>query len=99
MEELGIPYSGPITLFVDNRSAIDYAKNSTSHGRAKHIDIQHHFVREKLISKEIEINYCPTDDNLADVLTKALPTPKHDIFITRMHMATELRGSVVITPD
>jgi hypothetical protein len=87
MRELGIPYSGPTTLRVDNKSAIDYSRNSTNHSRAKHIDIQHHFIHEKLISREIEIQYCATDDNLADVFTKGLPQPKHWDLVTRLGMA------------
>ena len=50
--ELGIPYSGPTILKVDNQGAIAYSYNAINHGRTKHIDIQHHFVREKLISNE-----------------------------------------------
>ena len=85
--ELGIPYSGPTTLNVDNQGAIDYSNNSINHGRTKHIDIQHHFVREKLISNEIEIQYCATENNLADLFTKALPKPRHEDLVKRLGMA------------
>jgi transposase InsO family protein len=85
--ELGIPYFGPTILNVDNQGAIDYSYNAINHGRTKHIDIQHHFVREKLISNEIRIQYCATDDNLADLLTKALPKPKHEDLVKRLGMA------------
>jgi hypothetical protein len=85
--ELGIPYSGPTILNVDNQGAISYSYNAINHGRTKHIDIQHHFIREKLISNEIHIQYCATDDNLADLLTKALPKPKHDDLVKRLGMA------------
>lgn len=92
--ELGLPYSGPTTLYVDNRSAIDFSKNSGFHARSKHIDIQHHFVREKIISNEITIIHCASEDNLADILTKALPMPKHQDLTTRLGMTSELQGSV-----
>jgi hypothetical protein len=85
--ELGIPYPGPTTLQVDNQGAINYSNNAINHGRTKHIDIQHHFVREKLVSNEIQLQYCATDDNLADILTKALPKPKHDDLVKRLGMA------------
>ena len=85
--ELGIPYSGPTILKVDNQGAIAYSYNAINHGRTKHIDIQHHFVREKIISREVDIQYCATDDNLADLLTKALPKPKHEDFVNRLGMA------------
>jgi hypothetical protein len=85
--ELGIPYSGSTTLNVDNQGAINYSNNAINHGRTKHIDIQHHFVREKLVSNEMRLQYCATDDNLADIFTKSLPKPKHDDFIKRLGMA------------
>ena len=85
--ELGIPYSGPTKLNVDNQGAIDYSINAINHGCTKHIDIQHHFVCEKIISNKIHIQYCAMDDNLADILTKALPKPKHEDLVRRMGMA------------
>jgi hypothetical protein len=68
--ELGIPYPGPTTLHVDNQGAINYSNNAINHSRTKHIDIQHHFVCEKLVSNEMQLQYCTTDDNLADIFTK-----------------------------
>ena len=53
-------------------------KNPTHHSRTKHIDMQHHFICEKLESGEITLKYCPTEDMVADVLTKALAkNPTH----------------------
>ena len=95
LAELGIPYK-LTTLNVDNQAAIDYINNSGHHTRSKHIDIQHHFVHEKLISNEIYVQYCATDDNLANILTKALPKPKHQYLMERLGIASELRGSSVI---
>ena len=69
--KLGIPYSGPTILKVDNQGTIAYSHNATNHGRTKYIDIQHHFMHEKIISHKVDIQYCATDDNLADLLTKA----------------------------
>jgi hypothetical protein len=92
--ELGLPYSGPTTLYVNNRSAINFSKNSGFHAQSKHIDIQHHFVCEKIISNEITIIHCASEDNLANILTKALPMPKHQNLTTRLGMTLELQGSV-----
>ena len=76
--ELDIPYSGvwglecrPITLNVDNQGAIDYSNNAINHSCTNHIDIQHHFVHEKIVSNKIKIQYCANKDNLANLLTKA----------------------------
>jgi hypothetical protein len=53
--ELGIPYFRPTILNVDNQGAIDYSYNAINHSCTKHIDIQHHFIHEKLIFNEIGI--------------------------------------------
>ena len=85
--ELSIPYSGPTTLNVDNQRAINYSNNAINHDCTKHINIQHHFVCEKLISNKIEIQYCATKDNLADLFMKALPKPKHKELVKQLGMA------------
>src|SRR5271163_474887 len=69
-------YITATTIYEDNQSSIALAKNPVHHARTKHIDIQHHFIREKVDSKEIELIYLPTDDMHADTLTKPLPFPK-----------------------
>src|SRR4030095_14495405 len=69
----------PTTLNVDNMGAISYSTNAIHHARTKHIDIQHHFIREKIVSNEIEIQHCASEDNLADLLTKALTAPVKDV--------------------
>ena len=85
--ELGIPYSGPTILNDNNQGAIDYSINAINHSHTKYIDIQHHFVHEKLISNEIEIQYCATEDNLADLFMKALPKPRHKDLVKQLGMA------------
>ena len=71
--ELGNPPEGPTTIFEDNQSTIAMAKNPQFHGRAKHIDIRHHFVREQVSDGTIKLTYCPTGEMVADMLTKGLP--------------------------
>ena len=63
----------PTTIYVDNQGAIDLSKDSRHHGRTKHIDIQHHFIRERIEDQTFEIVYCPSNLMLADGLTKPLP--------------------------
>lgn len=59
-------------IFEDNQSAICMAKNPQFHGRAKHIDIKFHFVREQVSKGIIKLEYCKTEDMIADMLTKGL---------------------------
>ena len=62
----------PTVIFEDNQSTIAMAKNPQFHGRAKHIDIRHHFVREQLAHGTIQLEYCPTTEMTADIFTKGL---------------------------
>lgn len=60
-------------LMVDNQSAIKLTKNPELHKRSKHIDIRHHFIREKYSQGSFVLSYVDTDNQIADILTKALP--------------------------
>lgn len=67
-----------IPLFSDNQSAITIAKNGLLNARTKHIDLRYHFIREVLDSGRATLDYCPTNDMVADLLTKALVRRKVD---------------------
>ena len=62
----------PTLIFEDNQSAIAMTKNPQFHGRAKHIDIKHHFIRQLVAQGTIVLEYCPTVEMAADMLTKGL---------------------------
>jgi hypothetical protein len=72
MKELKCEPSKPLVLRIDNKSAISLAKNPISHGRSKHIETKYHFIREQVSNGVIEVQYCPTELQLADGFTKAL---------------------------
>ena len=74
-EILGVN-NGSIPLLCDNEGAIRLVKNPEFHQRTKHINIKYHFLREKYQDKEIEIVYTSTENQLADLFTKPLPTPR-----------------------
>lgn len=74
-EILGVN-NGSTPLLCDNEGAIRLVKNPEFHQRTKPIDIKYHFIREKHQDKEIEIVYAPTENQLADLFTKPLPTPR-----------------------
>ena len=78
--ELGNPPEGPTIILEDNQSAIAMAKNPQFHGRAKHIDIRHHFIREQVSDGIIELKYCPTQEMVADMLTKGLAQQRFCLF-------------------
>lgn len=74
--ELGQP-DEPVLINVDNQSCMALAKNPEFHARSKHIDIQYHFIREKVEGGIVKLEFCPTQKMVADVLTKAIPSEKH----------------------
>lgn len=69
---------GPVLLYVDNKSAINLAKNPVFHGRSKHIDIRYHFIRDCVERGDIKLEYVKTQEQRADTLTKALPIVKFE---------------------
>lgn len=67
-----------VSLCIDNRSAIDLAKNPVFHGRSKHIDIRFHFIRGCVERGEVILKHVSSHEQRADVLTKALTTIKFE---------------------
>ena len=61
-----------IPLYCDSTSAINMALNEGNHGHAKHIEIKHHFIRDHVAKKDIELISVQPHDQLADILTKPL---------------------------
>ena len=66
----------PTVIFEDNQSTIAKAKNPQFQGRAKHIDIHHHVVREQLAHRTIQLEYCPTTEMTAGIFTKGLDSER-----------------------
>ena len=77
----------PTTLFSDNKSAIELTKDHQYHPRTKHIDIQFHFIHYIVKDGSIRLIYCPTDDMIADTLTKALPSTKSKHFASEFGLS------------
>ena len=84
MSDVGLEQEKSTLVMCDNQGAIALVKNPTHHSRSKHIDIQHHFIREKVEEVLIELKYVPTEHMVADVLTKALAKPRHEDLCKRM---------------
>jgi hypothetical protein len=62
----------PIILYEDNQGAMKIAENNMFSKRTKHIDIRYHYIRELVQNNQIILNYCPTEEMIADTLTKGL---------------------------
>lgn len=72
LQELDIPISLPVAIYCDNTAAIQIASNLVFHKRTKHIDIDCHFIREKIQGGSPSIKHLSTTEQPADVLTKGL---------------------------
>ncbi len=68
--------NAPVVIYCDNMSTILIANNSIYHARTKHIEVHYHFIKEKVLAKEIDLIHVNTKDQVADIFTKALSTYK-----------------------
>ncbi|KHN20487.1 Copia protein, partial [Glycine soja] len=59
-------------LRIDNKSAIDLAKHPIAHGRSKHIKVKYHFLRDQVNKNKLALEHCRTEEQFANMLTKAL---------------------------
>lgn len=80
-DELDPKLAKTIKLHCDNRSAIDLAESDRFSNRTKHIDIRHHYLREKIQEGSISIEFVPTEEMVADNLTKAVTNEKHQFCV------------------
>jgi len=69
--------SNTVEIFEDNQSAIHLSSDNIFSHRTKHIEVRYHFIREKVLNKDIKLTYCPTDLMIADIFTKPLDRVKH----------------------
>ena len=72
LNKIGYEQDGPSLISSDNQSAISLAKNPVFHQRTKHVEIQAHFIREKVLDDIIHLEYCPSTVNFTDLFTKPL---------------------------
>lgn len=87
LEDLKIPVQRPIELLCDNQSAISIAHNPVQHDRTKHIEIDRHFLKEKLDSGLLNISYVPSKCQVTDILTKGLPTAQYEDLVSKLGMS------------
>ena len=80
LEDIGEKQTEPTKVHCDNQSAVKLEHNPVYHARTKHIELQHHFIREKIESKKIKLIYCNTSDNVADIFTKHVGKIHFEIF-------------------
>lgn len=70
--ELGISLEQPYALWCDNLGAACLASNPMFHACTKHIEIEVHYARKQVLSKEVDVRFVPSQEQTIDVHTKAL---------------------------
>lgn len=82
LEDLGIECSKPILC--DNRATIQITQNPVQHDRTKHVEIDRHFIREKLDQKIIRFPFVKFENQLADILTMAVSGRTFNVVIDKL---------------
>ena len=88
LSELHIPFTKPIRLFEDSQSTIKIVRNPELHGRAKHISIRVHFLKERVEDQTFHVLYVTTHEQIADIFTKALKSPLFTTLRTKLRIRT-----------
>jgi hypothetical protein len=91
LQELHAPISSATIIFCDNVSAVYMTANPVHHRPTKHIEIDIHFVREKVALGQVRVLCVPSSLQFADIMTKGLP----------VQLFTDFRSSLCVrnTPD
>ena len=85
-----------VVIYCDNLSSIQLARNPVFHARTKHIEVHYHYVRERVLAGDIDLVYVSTEEQVADIFTKALGAEKLRCFQTMLglYAMESSRGSV-----
>ena len=97
LQELGVFLKAPPTLWCDNISATYLTANSVFHARTKHIEIDLHFVRDKVASGCLTVKFISSKDQVADVFTKPLVSTRFALLrdnLTVRVLPLRLRGPI-----
>jgi hypothetical protein len=95
VEDLGMEVCKPIKVYCDNQSTISMTKNPVFHSRSKHIDIRHHFIRELVQQEFLFFEFCKSEDQLADIFTKALPKDRLEALRSQLGiLKLDIKGEI-----
>ena len=86
LEELHIKVKLPIKLYCDNKATISISHNPVQYDKIKHIEVDRHFIKEKIEKGTICMTYIPTREQLADIFTKGLQRSSFEDFIYKLDM-------------
>jgi hypothetical protein len=88
LEDLGMPVDGAIPILNDNRGAVLLSNHPHDHGTSKHFEIRTGYLRQETQNDRIKIEHVGTTDNIADGLTKSVPTARHLMLSEKLGMSS-----------
>lgn len=86
LEELKMKIEFPMSLYTDSKAAIDISHNPVQHHRTKHVEVDKHFIKEKIEGGLIALTHMPTRDQTADIFTKGLYKEVFEKFVDKLDM-------------
>ena len=98
-KELGADVETPVIVHSDRKSAIQIAANQVNHERTKHVELDCHFIREKIQKGVIETRHLSTKEQIVDLLTKGLGRSQYKYLLSKfgvinLFITSNLRGSI-----
>jgi hypothetical protein len=90
LHDIGVFLPSPPTLWCDNIGATYLSANPAFHARTKHIEIDSHFVRDKVASKTLTVRFISSKDNLADIFTKPTVPSYFSLIRTKLNVVSPM---------
>ncbi|XP_019158230.1 PREDICTED: uncharacterized protein LOC109154957 [Ipomoea nil] len=87
LREIGFPPDSAPGLWCDNLGATYLCANPVFHARTKHVEIDYHFVRDKVAKKELQVHFIFTKDQLADIFTKPLASARFSLLRDKLNIS------------
>ena len=84
--ELRIPIESSMKVLCDNQSTISIAKNPMHHEKTKHVEIDRHFIKEKIEENIVGLSHIPTGHQTTDILTKSLARKPFDHLVSKLRL-------------
>ncbi|GMI77151.1 hypothetical protein HRI_001384400 [Hibiscus trionum] len=97
MKDIRCAIDSLVQIYCDNQSVVKLASNMVFHARTKHIEVRHHFIREKVLKQEIALEGISSNQQIVDIFTKALGKPEFERFRAALGVVNPeyaLRGGV-----